>query len=221
MRKDYGWAFFALPAIFLTPTSTKGEESRWSVFGGAAHIRLIPDAKAYPNGSAVPDRNTTASSNNSISFGVNYDSDPYWTARLALGFPPMTPLRRTGKLAEAGILGEVSYGPAALSVTRYQTKPGGLPQYAGPGTNYTLITDTKDGSIADFKVDDAYGSVLQAGIEGETGREYSLFPDVKKVYAETSATGSLQAMGDANASADIQFVPLIMILRASKRFWVL
>ncbi|GGB79557.1 hypothetical protein GCM10011352_01500 [Marinobacterium zhoushanense] len=196
----------------------QAEDSPWSVFVGPAHIRFSTDAKAYANGTIISGGNGEASSNNGLSFGANYQIDPYWTARLTLGLPPTTTLRGTGTLASAGVLGKVTYGPAVLSVTRYLGGPAAIRPYLGVGVNYTLVTDTEDGAIADFKADSTYGAVLQGGIEGRVYKDFSLFLDVKKIYAKTTASGDLPAVGGAKASADITLDPLIISLGISKRF---
>ncbi|MFK4752459.1 MULTISPECIES: OmpW/AlkL family protein [Oceanospirillaceae] len=201
-----GLVIIAILGISMT---ARAENSRWGGYLGAAYVSFDTDVTAYAGGIEVSGGNADTTNNIGLAFGVTYDISPQWVAKLALGLPMTTKLTGVGALESAGELGKVSYGPAILSVSHYFNTNSMVKPYLGVGYNYTLITDTEDGFISEFEVNDATGAVLVAGLKAMISNRLELIIDINKVFLKTTATGTLPAMGGARADADIRLNPTI------------
>ncbi len=202
-------AFAASPAL--------ADQSPWQVRLGAAYVNFSPKADIQVGGAAVPGAAVDASSNTTLALDVSYDLSPRWTGRLIVGVPPTTTLTGRGALEGTGTLGKVKYGPAVLSAT-YNLMDGPIKPYVGAGINYTIVFASKDGFIRDLEVKNAFGAVLQAGVEAPLSDGWSVGIDLRKIYVKTKADGVLPAFGGAPAHGDIRLDPLIVFASVGKRF---
>ncbi|MFJ3315926.1 OmpW family protein [Herbaspirillum huttiense] len=194
------------------------QESSWSFYGGLGHIAFATAASVKVNGAEVRDGGASASSNNAMAFGVVYHFDEHWSAELALGLPPTTTLTGSGTLSSAGTLGKVKYGPAVLSVRYVFFKQSLVQPYIGAGINYTHVFSSQDGFVQGLKTRSAFGPVLQVGVSVPLKEHWSLVLDVKKIWASTTATGTLPALGGSSATADVRLDPLVSTVALSYRF---
>ncbi|WP_253907166.1 OmpW/AlkL family protein [Herbaspirillum rubrisubalbicans] len=207
-----------LVVLALQMGNASAQQSPWSVYGGLAHIAFSPTAHVRVNGVEVPGGNANASSNDSLAFGVVYRFDEHWSAELALGLPPTTTLTGSGTLSSAGTLGKVKYGPAVLSLRHTFFAGAPVQPYIGAGLNYTHVFNSQDGFVQGLKTRSAFGPVLQLGVNVPFNEHWSLVLDVKKIWASTTATGTLPAFGGSAASADVRLDPLVSTLALSYRF---
>ncbi|MFG1307030.1 OmpW family outer membrane protein [Xanthobacter autotrophicus] len=187
----------------------------WYIHVGAMGVIFDEGASITLGGTPVPGVSATADDNFTVGFEVGYRFTPNIAVSFTAGFPPSTTLTGTGPLA--GIdLGRVTYGPAVLSAHYHFTNFGPLFQpYLGAGVNYTLVWNEKDRAVRDLKVDNAFGFVLQAGIESDISEHWGSFVDVKKIFLTTDATG---LVGGVPATADIDLNPWILMGGVTYRF---
>ncbi len=165
-----------------------------------------PSASAAP----VPGAGAKLSDDTTLLAEIGYRFTPEWSAGLTVGIPPTTDIDGTGSAAAFGRLGEMKYGPLALT-GQYQFNAGGrLQPYLGAGAVYYLVMDEKDGAVAGLTVDNAWGSVLQAGVDYKLSPTLGLFVDVKKLFLKTTASGNLPALGGAPVKADAKLDPLVI-----------
>lgn len=177
------------------------------VFDEGARISL--------GGVEVPGASARADDNFTVGFEIGYRFTENFAVSFTAGIPPSTTLTGTGPLAGTE-LGRVTYGPAVLSAHYHFTNFGPLFQpYVGAGVNYTLVWNEKDKAIKNLKVDNAFGFVLQAGIESDFNEHWGTFVDVKKIFLETDATGTV---GGAPASGKIDLDPWIVMAGVTYRF---
>lgn len=182
------------------------ETGPWSVRLGLSYIGLDESADISLGGSKVPGASFSADDDLTPTIGVGYRFSERFSAEFTVGVPPTAGLTGTGPLAGTK-LGDVTYGPATLTGLYHFPKFGnGLDAYVGGGVNYTLIFGTKDRAISDFKVDNAFAPVLQAGIEGPLASKTGWFLDVKYIPLQTKARGNV---GGVPAKADITLNPLV------------
>lgn len=212
-----GWAC-ALPMAALA------QETPWSVRAGLATVNFAASqTRLSVAGSAVPGGDVKFSNNKALAFEVGYALTPAITARFAFGIPPTTRLSAAGSLQSSvpplsGSLGKVQYGPAVLTLTHSLGQYGRFTPYVGAGINYTLVARTRDGDIADLKVKNAWGSVLQIGTDFQIDKQWSVFLDVRKVFVKTTASGSIPAFGSPPAHASVKLDPLLVHVGVGYRF---
>lgn len=139
-------------------------------------------------------------------FGYRLSSD--FSLGLTVGIPPTTSLYGAGTVEGVGKIGEVKYAPAALTL-QYRLAPllsDRLVPYFGAGVTYLKIFDTTDGAVTNLQARNAWGGVLQAGLEYRITEHIGVFVDVKKFIVRTRATGDL---GPVPVHATVRLDPLV------------
>ena len=179
----------------------------WWVHVGPVHAKFHTTADVSLGGAIVPGAGANASSNTTLGLEVGYDLTPNLAARVTVGVPPTTRVTGTGPLAGAGELGRLKYGPAVASLTFSFDGMGVVRPYLGAGINYTIVLASKDGAITNLDAKNAFGSVLQAGVDVPLNKRWGIFLDVKKIFLKTTATGTV---GPAPASASVRLDPTLV-----------
>lgn len=187
----------------------------WWVHVGPAQVQFQTKADVRIAGAAVPGGSVDASGSTTVGAEFGYDLTPEWSARMTFGVPPTTRLTGTGSLAGAGELGQITYAPAIASLTWSVPGLGAFRPYVGVGINYTAMTKTQDGAIRSLRVKNAFGGVLQAGVDLPVDRRWGLFLDLKKIYLKTTVTGTV---GGAGTEASVRLDPLLVHAGVSYRF---
>lgn len=192
----------SLPALALAQSP-----GPWWVHVGPVHAKFHTAADVSLGGAIVPGAGLEASSNTTLGLEVGYDLTPNLAARVTVGVPPTTRITGTGPLAGAGELGRIKYGPAVASLTWAFDGMGAARPYLGAGINYTIVLASKDGAITSLDAKNAFGGVLQAGVDVPLNKRWGIFLDVKKIYLKTTATGTV---GPAPVSASVRLNPLLV-----------
>ena len=209
----------AQPGASQSDLADQGDFRHWMVRGGAAYLTWDEDVEVTVGGAVVPGGNARLKDNTGIVFEGAYFFNPNFSVALALGVPPTTTLTASGSLEGAGELGEVTYGPAVLSARYHFANAGPFTPYVGAGVNYTLIFDTEDKLLQNFKADDTVGPVLVAGFDYALSPRWGLYFDAKKVWTSSDTSFGLPTpAGVAPGTAKVQLDPLILSLGASYRF---
>lgn len=203
----------------LAQTGPANEFRRWIVRGGVAFLSWDEDAEVTVGGAVVPGGNARLKDNTGIAFEGAYYFSPNVSVALALGVPPTTTLTASGSLEGAGELGDVTYGPAVLSARYHFTNFGSFVPYVGAGVNYTLIFDTEDKLLQNFKADDTVGPVLIAGADYALNDRWGLYFDAKKIWTSSDTSFGLPTpAGVAPGTAKVQLDPLVLNMGVSYRF---
>lgn len=190
----------------------------WGIYGGGAYAQLPTSATVKTNDSIIPGADAKSSNNTTIAGGITYQFTPNWSGEFAGGIPPTTTISGKGTLASANTIGKITYAPAVFSV-RFNLFPDTpIQPYIGAGINWTLIMNTKDGFVQNFKVRNAIGPVVQLGFEVPMNKKLSLVVDAKKIWIDTKAKGNLPALGGSSATADIHIAPLVTMVGLSYQF---
>jgi outer membrane protein len=208
-------AFSALLMVSTLASAQSPAAGPWSVRAGPAHIQFHTQSEVSLGGIVIPGAGVQASSSTALAFDIGYDLSPNLAARLTLGLPPTTRITGTGTIAPVGELGRLKYGPSVVSLTWAFGAPGTVRPYVGAGINYTAILESRDGALSGLDARNAFGAVLQAGVEIPIDAHWGLFVDLKKVHVKTSATG---AAGAAPARASIRLDPLVTQAGIAYRF---
>lgn len=195
------------------------QNSPWSIHVGPVsvglHVKTSPEA---PQGSPIPGGGLAAEDGTSLGLEVGYDITPDWTGRVTLGVPLKSKVTGIGTLAPLGAAGSLKYGPAIMTATYKLGKYGPIQPYIGAGISYLKVFSTESAGVANFQVENSFGTALQIGTEIDLGGGYGLFFDVKKVYIKTKVTGNVPAFGGVPAYASARIDPLLIHVGLSYRF---
>lgn len=199
-----------LVAATLGAQTAKAEDDKWRIRVGPAQVLYDESASLGVGGAPLPGGNVSIKDNTTLLVEFGYRFTPEWSAGLTIGYPPTASVQGEGSAAALGKLGSVTYGPAALTLQYQFNTNGTFKPYVGAGPAYFVVFKTRDGALAEFDAENAWGSVLQAGIEYEVSKKIDVFVDVKKLFLDTSATGSVTAFDGAPATASVTLDPLVV-----------
>lgn len=211
----------SLVLLFVaTMAPAAAQDGPWSVHVGPAAVRLsVKTAPESPRGTPVPGAGLSASNDTSpLVLDIAYAISPEWTTRLLVGVPARSKVTGAGSLAPVGAVGELTYGPAALSASRTLCECGGFKPYVGAGLAYLVALKSKDAGVAHFNVKNAFGALVQVGADFPLTPQYGLFIDVKKIFVQTEVTGNVTAFGGAPAYAKVKVDPLVIHAGLNYRF---
>jgi outer membrane protein len=102
-------------------------------------------------------------------------------------------------------LGEVWLLPPTLTLQYHFMPETRFKPYVGAGVNYTIFYNDdlpSGGPVQDIDYDDAFGFVLQAGVDFAINDSWSFNLDVKRVFLNTDATVRT-SLGTVDADVDI------------------
>jgi outer membrane protein len=211
-------AGLALGALAGASTPAGAADDAWRLRLGAGRITWHEDVDFRIAGQPAPGAGASLEDRTTLLAEVGYSFTPNWSANLTLGIPPTSDIRGKGDAAAFGKLGEVQYGPLAMTLQYQFDGAYGFRPYLGAGAVYFLVTDEKDGAVDGLKVDNAWGSLVQAGVEYAFTPRVGVFLDFKKLFLKTDAHGSLPALGGAPVKADVDLDPTVATLGVVFRF---
>jgi outer membrane protein len=189
--------------------------AQWYIHAGPAQITLANEATIRLAGTVIPGASYTSNSQVTSVVEIGRELGQHWAASVTLGLPPKAEARGSGSIAGIGMLGSATYGPSAVTVHYHFNHGGALRPYVGAGLTYMHIFDTSDGVMNRLKVDDAFGTVIQAGLDYHLSSHWSVFADIKQAFLTTDATGTL---GGAPVTADMKFDPRVVAAGIGFRF---
>lgn len=212
----------AIPLAMGSPGAL-AQTSPWSVRTGPVAVLFDASSSVAVAGATVPGGTVAVKDNTTLGLEVGYAFSSDLTARFAFGVPPTTTLSADGSLKGlvpplTGTLGKIRYAPAVLSLTHAFGPVGGVRPYLGAGINYTAVLKERDGDVAGLRVKDAFGPVLEAGVDVPLQNGWSLFLDVRKVFVKVKATGTLPAVGGPPATANVKLNPVLVHAGLGYRF---
>lgn len=119
-----------------------------------------------------------------------------------------------GNISALGEIADFWIFPPSLTLTYHFDGGGALKPYVGAGVTYIHFFDEGGGQSAGnalfggaalqkTEIDDAFGFALQAGIDLDLGRGWSLNADVKKIFLETDATWRFAGGNTLKAEVDV------------------
>lgn len=202
----------------LTALAQGQIENRWSMQIGPARIGFHESAALSVAGAPVPGAGAELQDNTTLAAEISYHFAPAWSAGLTVGVPARTRIAGTGAAEVFGEMGAARYGPMAFTFKYSSNNFGRWHPYVGAGITYFVVLNEYDRFINDLRIDNAFGRVVQAGVQYDIDSRLGLFFDVKKLYVKTSARGSLPALGGAPVSADVRLDPAVFHVGISYRF---
>lgn len=224
----------AMVAGAVTGPAAAGEDGKWMVKIQA--LGVFPDTKGanvvLPNGlgalgapaGTVLVDGADVSDAWSLGADIGYFLTPNISLNLICCFAQHD-VETGGQLRQA--IGEQKIGkmwifPPAVTANYHFTGLGAWKPYIGAGVQYIHFFDEKPtGTLAalgvnKLTVDDAFGVVLQAGVDVHLGGGWYANADVKKVFLETDATYKAGNVTVARANIDLD--PWIVAAGVGYRF---
>jgi len=189
----------------------------WWLHTGPVAVKFNTDTKLVVGGAPVDGANAEAKNNTTLALELGYEAAPSTIVSLTVGIPPTTTLTGKGAPVDGIEFGKAKYAPAVLSA-HYHFDAGAVKPYVGAGVNYTIVLDSRDGAVANLDVKNAWGAVVQAGVDVPMNSAWFLFADLKKIYLKTTATGSVPAFGNPPAEAKVRLDPLLVNAGVGWRF---
>lgn len=208
-------SMWATTAATAAPGSS---ESSWDLRVGVGHLRFNESATLQLAGATVNGASVQADNKTTAVAELRYKFSPQWALGFTFGVPPETSIKGTGTASSLGELGKVRFGPAALTGQWNWPLTSNSTFRLGAGVARLLIVDETDGRLARLKVDEAWGSVLQVGIDTEVTRNMFLTIDAKRLNMKTRAYGSVGAANGPSARASVTLDPWVFFVGTGWRF---
>lgn len=195
----------------------------WSARFGYARAGFDTAANVALAGTTVPGAAVTVDDQSFFIGDVGRQLDGHLTVRIAVGLPLDLAVGSGGSLVNyspplSGTLGRIEVAPVVATLLYAPANLRGFRPYVGGGASYAWITGTEPGDVAGLAVDDAWGAVLQAGCDYEYDEHWSAFVDVRHVFLDLSATGTLPALGGPPIAAEVSLDPTIVSAGLGYRF---
>jgi len=195
--------------------AAQAQDSRYYVHVGPGQLAPDEDAVIFAGGSAIPGANVSMDSSVTGAVELGWRATPELAVSITGGIPPREDVRATGSLAAFGKLGELQYGPAALTAHYHFNRFGAFQPYVGGGVAVMFVFADDDAAATNLEVDNAAGGAVQVGADWMLNDRWGLFVDYKKAWFDTSASGNL---GGGPFEAEIQVDPSFLHAGATYRF---
>lgn len=137
-------------------------------------------------------------------------------AELILGTSHHHPKAKGSPLGSSVDLGDVWLLPPTVTLQYHFNPKGQISPYVGAGLNYTFFYGEDPGAALDTKYDNGFGYALQAGVDVELTKKWSLNLDVKKLWLNTDVKVNAGLASLVNADVDID--PWIIGVGVGYRF---
>ncbi len=182
---------------------------------GVSRIRLADEGRIFVNG--VRDGN------------ADYKTPEKWVASAELGHfvldhvavqlsgttPATTQNIPAGSLDGLPNLGNDTFSIFTLTGTFHPLRGSSFSPYVGAGVGVQKVWSTEDRFASNLSIHDAFGAVIQGGVEVAVSDRFGVFFDAKKGYWDANASGDL---GPARVTAVAKLDPLLLQAGALIRF---
>lgn len=208
-----------LPGALPAKTRDGARVRRFYVRLGPGRIVFNEKTRIQVGGQPLPGARSTVSSNTGVSFDIGYFIRPNLSVAATLGIPLTTTLTAAGTFSGAGTLGKVKYGPGLYSVRYHFDGLGRVRPYIGGGLSWTIVFDTKDGVLRDFRSSDAIGPAITAGVDVPLGERLGVYLAGSKVWSSTNSHFRLATPnGLVPGTARVQLDPFVTQIGVQYRF---
>ncbi len=182
---------------------------------GVTRLKLLDEGKVFINGTQDPQAGYTTPEK----WIGNAEVGRFVLEKVAVQFSATTPASTSndpaGSLAGLPNLGNDKFSIFTLTGTFHPLRGRVVSPYVGAGLALQHVWSTEDRLASNLVIHDAFGAVLQAGVELEVSDRVGLFFDVKKAFYDANASGDL---GPAHITAVAQLDPLLLQTGALVRF---
>ena len=205
MSKLIAAAVLATLTLGMSAGSVMAQESPWLVRARAVH--LDPADKSDPVAGVGASDRLTVSDKTIPEVDISYFFTPNWAAELILTYP-----QKHDVYLDGAKIGTFKHLPPSLLLQYHFTNSTPLKPYLGAGINYTRISSVNLlGGGADLE-NDSFGLAVQAGVDYQLDKNWSLNFDVKKVQIRSDVF-----IGGAKASR-VKVDPVLVGVGVGYRF---
>lgn len=185
------------------------------VRAGVARIKLVDEGKIFVNGTRDPEAGYETPEKYVGSVQLGYFLADNFAVELAGTTPATTQNIPAGSLAGLPNLGNDTFSIFTLTGTFHPLRGNTLSPYIGAGVGLQKVWSTEDRLATNMKVNDAFGAVLQAGVELAVSDRFGVYFEAKKGFWDANASGDL---GPAHITAVAKLDPLILTAGGFLRF---
>lgn len=182
---------------------------------GASRIRLVDKGEIFADGVRDPAADYKTPERYVASVEVGYFVLDQVSVQFAGTTPTETSNVPAGSLDGLPNLGNDEFSIFTLSANFHPLRGGGISPYVGGGVALQKVWDVEDRLAQNMDVHDAFGPLIQGGVEVAVGDRFGLFFDVKKAFYTANASGDL---GPTRITAKAQLDPLLLQAGALIRF---
>ena len=180
---------------FGSPDSETGpalgsDDTRWTIRAGLTSLRLADQIDLSVGGAPFPGAGLSTFEHATPTVQIGYFLTDNIALNATLGLPPTVAVYGGGTIGALPKLGEVTYGPTALTVQFHPLRHGRIRPYVGAGVSYMIVFDTEDGAFQDLEVSNDFGLAFEAGTDFMITDRWGLFVDVKHALLRPTATGT-------------------------------
>jgi outer membrane protein W len=176
------------------------DTTKWTVRAGFSSLRLADAVNLKVGGAPFPGAGLSTFEHNTPTVQIGRFLTSHIAVNATLGLPPKINIYGGGTIGVlpdgkggfTGKLGEITYGPTALTLQYHFTREGRVRPYVGVGASYMIVFKTKDGAFGNLKVGDDLAPAFEAGTDVMVTNKLGLFLDVKKALLRPTAYGTFQ-----------------------------
>ena len=203
----------AIPAQQVSAQGTEAGDAFVRI--GVSRIRLADKGKIFADGVRDP--------------AADYKTPERWVASAELGYfvldklsvqlagttPTKTSNVPAGSLAGVPNLGNDEFSIFTLTANFHPLRGRTVSPYVGGGVALQKVWSVEDRFAQNMDVHDAFGPVIQGGVEVAVGKRFGLFFDAKKAFYTANASGDL---GPTRITAEAKLDPILLQAGALIRF---
>lgn len=180
---------------FGSPDSETGpvigrDRSRWTIRAGITSLRLADQIDLSVGGAPFPGAGLSTFEHATPTVQIGYFLTDNIAVNATLGIPPTVDVYGGGTIGALPQLGEVTYGPTALTLQFHPIRHGRIRPYVGAGVSYMIVFGTEDGAFENLEVENDFGLAFEAGTDFMITERWGLFVDVKHALLRPTATGT-------------------------------
>lgn len=166
------------------------DDSKWMIRAGLSSLRLRDNAQMVVGGAPLAGESVSTFEHVTASVQVGRFLTRNIAVNATVGLPPKIDVYAGGSIGALPKLGELTYGPTALTLQYHFARSGRIRPYIGAGVSYMIVFDTNDGAFENLEVDNDLGPAFEIGTDVMIGSNWGLFVDVKKAFLRTDASGT-------------------------------
>lgn len=176
------------------------DTTKWTVRAGLSSLRLADAVDLNVGGAPFAGAGLSTFEHATPTVQIGRFLTDHIAVNATLGLPPHINIYGGGTIGVlpdgkggfTGKLGEITYGPTALTLQYHFTRQGRIRPYVGVGASYMITFATKDGAFGNLKVGDDLAPAFEAGTDIMVANKLGLFIDVKKALLRPTAYGTFQ-----------------------------
>jgi outer membrane protein W len=196
-----------LATFASAPAAAADRDDNGFVRVGATRLRLADKGTISVNGVADPSAGYRTPEKYVASGTLGYFALPNFALELAATSPVSTSNTPAGSLTGVPNLGWDRFSIFSGTVTYHPLRGHMVSPYIGGGAALQKVWSTRDGFASNLRVHDAFGPVIQGGVEVSVARRFGLFVEAKKAFYSADASGDI---GPAHVTAVAKLDPLLL-----------